>query len=83
MGKMGDQEQLIRRHMSSDKFSGKDPLAVLQFLKNFSSACNETRTSEGMALHLLKHFLASPARELFKVYHQVFLRGAEPGRDYI
>ena len=73
----------IKNSLHCPLFSGQEPLAVLQFLKNFTTACDETGTSEGIALHLMKHLLQSPARDMFSAYYQVGLDGGQPGLDSI
>ena len=73
----------IKNTLHCEMFTGKNSLAILQFLKNFSTACDETGTSEGVALHLFRHFLLPPARDMFMAYYQVGLEGSQPGRDSI
>ena len=47
------------------RFSGADPLAILQFLGAFVDAANANGIREGAALFILPSFLDSPAREEF------------------
>jgi hypothetical protein len=47
------------------RFSGADPLAILQYLGAFVDATNANGIREGAALFILPSFLNSPAREEF------------------
>jgi hypothetical protein len=47
------------------RFDGSDPLAVLQFMNAFAEAANTNGIRESVALHVLRSFLDSPAREDF------------------
>ena len=47
------------------RFDGSDPLAVLQFINGFVEAANTNGIRESAALHVLRSFLDSPAREEF------------------
>jgi hypothetical protein len=50
------------------RFSGADPLAILQFLGAFVDATNANGIREGAALFILPSFLDSPAREEFNAH---------------
>ena len=73
----------IKNSLHCPLFSGQEPLAVLHFLNNFATACDETGKSEGIAPHLMKHPLQSPSRDMFSAYYQAGLDGGQPGRDSI
>ena len=47
------------------RFHGSDPLSVLQFINGFVEAANTNGIRESAALHVLRSFLDSPAREEF------------------
>ena len=50
------------------RFSGADPIAVIQFLHSFVDAANTNGVREGAALHVLRSFLDTPARDEFVAY---------------
>jgi hypothetical protein len=50
------------------RFDGSDSLAILQFLKAFVEAADNKGIREGAALHVLRSFLDSPAREEFTAF---------------
>ena len=61
-----------RKHMraleltlKSRKFSGKDPILILNFLSRFVEEADTLRMTEGQAFVALPHFLANPAETQF------------------
>ena len=72
----------IKNELHCKIFTGKNLLAILQFLKNFSTACDETGTSEGVTLHLFG-VLPPSVRNVFMEYYQVGLEGSQPGRNSV
>jgi hypothetical protein len=58
------------------RFSGADPIAVIQFLHSFVDAANTNGVREGAALHILRSFLDTPARDEFIAYRATSFPGA-------
>jgi hypothetical protein len=57
-----------KRHIKASfelRFSGADPLAILQFLGAFVDATTSTGIRQGAAMFILRSFLDRPAREDF------------------
>jgi hypothetical protein len=49
-------------------FNGDDPIAVLQFLSSFKTACDHNAVSEGAAFYLFQYFLSGQAKQAFREY---------------
>ena len=81
--KVADMAKRLRPSMQCPNFSGEDEIAVLGFLKNYKRACDDTGTSEGAALPLLRYFLAGGALSSFNRYVGPGLRNSTPGVDCI
>ncbi len=50
----------------SEKFSGEDPIVVLEFLRNFRDAADHNNVSEGAAARLMSYFLTGVAMDSVK-----------------
>ena len=81
--KIGDLAKRLKPSMQCPNFSGEDEIAVLGFLKNYKRACDDTGTTEGMALPLLRYFLTGEALSTFLSYIGPGLRNSQPGVDCI
>ena len=81
--KMADLAKRLKPSMQCPNFSGEDEIAILGFLKNYKTACDDTGTSEGAALPLLRYFLSGGALSSFNSYIGQGLRNATPGVDCI
>ena len=81
--KIADMAKRLKPSMQCPNFSGEDEIAVLGFLKNYKRACDDTGTSEGAALPLLRYFLAGGALSSFNKYVGPGLRNSTPGVDCI
>jgi hypothetical protein len=59
----------MKAHIPDDqKFTGNDPVAVIRFLEEFKSACDDNGLSEGAALYLFQYFLLDPAKKSVRLF---------------
>jgi hypothetical protein len=54
------------KHSIEDKFSGDEPIEVLQFLRTFKEAADHNRVGEGAAARLVPYFLKGMAKEGYR-----------------
>lgn len=70
---IGQYERLLAHHLGDRKFTGNNPIEVLEFLTSFKELCDDNNISEGTAISLLPKFLDGNAKSNWKSY---FNRGS-------
>ena len=61
-GRLSRQVRVMQDTFLTEKFSGEDPILVIEFLKEFRDSADHNEVSEGAAARLILYFLAEPAR---------------------
>jgi hypothetical protein len=56
------------RHSVEDKFTGADPIEILDFLRSFKESADHLDVSEGAATRLFPYFLDGLARERYRTH---------------
>ncbi len=62
-GRLSRQTRAMQHTFLTEKFSGEDPILVIEFLKGFRDSADQNEVSEGAAARLVPCFLAEPARD--------------------
>ena len=60
-GRLSRQVRAMTHTFRVEKFTGEDPIRILEFLRNFRDSANHNMVSEAAAARLMPYFLAEPA----------------------
>ena len=61
-GRLSRQVRAMQHTFLTEKFSGQDPILVIEFLRGFRDSADHNEVSEGAAARLMPYFLEEPAR---------------------
>lgn len=75
--RLGDiRRRVDARYPNLNKFSGSDEMALFPFLADFVDALNSFDATEGLAIHVVGHYLTSQAKDIYDSH-------VRPGRSTI